>query len=57
MVLSLGYYRRVAGSVEPYRIFEALSFVKLASREGRIATGRGALFVHRYQIMALWHAG
>jgi DNA-binding transcriptional ArsR family regulator len=43
---SLGYYRRVAASIEPHRIFEALSLVRQASREGRITKTRGALFTH-----------
>jgi hypothetical protein len=42
---SLGYYRRVASSVEPSRIFEALSIVKQLSREGKVRKTRGALFV------------
>jgi flagellar biosynthesis regulator FlbT len=43
---SLGYYRRVAETVEPHRIFEALSVVKQMSREGRIRKTKGALFAH-----------
>jgi hypothetical protein len=42
---SLGYYRRIAGSIEPPRIFETLSVVKQLSHEGRITKSRGAAFV------------
>lgn len=42
---SLGYYRRIAETVEQHRIFEALSVVKQMSREGKIRKTRGALFV------------
>lgn len=41
---SLGFYRKVAEEQEPARIFEALSIVKQASREGRIRRSRGAVF-------------
>jgi hypothetical protein len=41
---SLGYYRRVAETVQPHRIFEALGTVRQASRDGRIKKSRGALF-------------
>jgi DNA-binding transcriptional ArsR family regulator len=44
---SLGYYRTIAESVAPHRIFEALSTVKQMSHEGRIRTTRGAVFVDR----------
>lgn len=40
-----GYYRRVAESVEPTRIFEGLSVVKQVSHEGCIRKNRGAAFV------------
>jgi DNA-binding transcriptional ArsR family regulator len=42
---SLGYYRRVADTMEPHRIFEALSIVKQLSRDGRIRKTKGAAFV------------
>jgi hypothetical protein len=42
---SLGYYRKVAETVEPHRVFEALSIVKQMSREGRIRKTKGAAFV------------
>lgn len=42
---SLGYYRRLAEMVDPHRIFEALSVVKQAAREGAIRKSRGAMFV------------
>lgn len=42
---SLGYYRQVAETVEPQRIFEALSTIKQAAREGRIQRSPGAAFV------------
>jgi DNA-binding transcriptional ArsR family regulator len=41
---SLGYYRRVAETVEPQRIFEALSIVKQLGREHRILRSAGAAF-------------
>jgi hypothetical protein len=41
---SLGYYRKVAAEIDPARIFEVLSIVKQAAREGRIANSRGAVF-------------
>ena len=41
---SLGYYRRVATTVEPHRIFEALSTVRQAAQDGAIRKTRGALF-------------
>jgi len=43
---SLGYYRKVAGTVEPTHIFEALAIVKQMSHEGRIRKNRGSAFVH-----------
>jgi hypothetical protein len=42
---SLGYYRRLAETIEPHRIFEALSVVKQLSRERCIRKNRGAAFV------------
>lgn len=42
---SLGFYRKVAQTVPEHRVFEALSEVRLADREGRVRTSRGALFV------------
>ncbi len=42
---SLGYYRRVAETVEPQKIFEALSIVRQMSRAGRVRRNRGAAFV------------
>lgn len=42
---SLGYYRKVAGSIEPHRIFEALSIVKQLARDGAIKRNRGAAFI------------
>jgi DNA-binding MarR family transcriptional regulator len=42
---SLGYYRKAAANVSEHRVFEALSEVKQAVREGRIRTNRGAMFV------------
>ncbi len=41
---SLGYYRKVAQTVHPTLIFEAMSEVKLAARQGVIRSSRGALF-------------
>jgi DNA-binding MarR family transcriptional regulator len=41
---SLGFYRKVAQIVPQHRVFEALSEVRLASREGRIRASRGAYF-------------
>ncbi len=41
---SLGFYRKVAATKPEQRVFEALSEVKLASREGRVRTSKGALF-------------
>lgn len=41
---SLGFYRSIAERLEPHHIFEALSEVRLAAREGRIKTSRGAYF-------------
>lgn len=41
---SLGFYRKVAQGVPEYRIFENLSEVKLAAREGRVRKSKGALF-------------
>lgn len=38
------FYRRVAATVSEHRIFEALSEVKLAAREGRITKSKRALF-------------
>ncbi len=42
---SLGFYRKVAQTVPEHRVFEALSEVRLAAREGRVRTSKGALFV------------
>lgn len=42
---SLGYYRKVAASVPPQRVFEGLSVVREASRRGGVSKTRGALFV------------
>ena len=42
---SLGYYRHVADTVNPHRIYEALSIVQQMAREGRVRKNRGALFV------------
>ena len=42
---SLGYYRKVAQTVPEHRVFEALSEVRLADRENRVRTSKGALFV------------
>lgn len=42
---SLGFYRKVAQTVPEHRVFEALSEVRLADREGRVRTSKGALFV------------
>ena len=42
---SLGFYRKVAQTVPEQRVFEALSEVRLADREGRVRTSKGALFV------------
>ncbi len=42
---SLGFYRKVAQTVPEHRVFEALSEVRLAHREGRVRTSKGALFV------------
>ncbi len=36
--------QRVAGQVEPHRIFEALAVVRQMSREGHVRKTRGALF-------------
>lgn len=41
---SLGYYRKVADTIEPQQIFEALSIVKQLAREGQISKSRGAAF-------------
>lgn len=41
---SLGFYRKVAARCPPQIIFEALSVVKQAAREGAIRKTRGALF-------------
>lgn len=41
---SLGFYRKVAQTIPEHRIFEALSLIRAASREGAIRTSRGALF-------------
>lgn len=41
---SLGFYRRIALSVPEHRIFEALSQVRTASLERRIAASKAALF-------------
>lgn len=41
---SLGYYRKVAVTAPEHQIFEALSEVKQASREGRVRTNKAALF-------------
>jgi hypothetical protein len=46
---SLGYYRLVAETVRPHKIFEALSEVRLASREGTIRSSRGAYFTNLIQ--------
>jgi DNA-binding MarR family transcriptional regulator len=48
---SLGYYRKVAETVEPTHIFEALSIVKQLSREGKIRKNRGAMFVSLLRAM------
>lgn len=42
---SLGFYRKVAQTVPEHQVFEALSEVRLADREGRVQTSKGALFV------------
>jgi len=42
---SLGFYRKQAAEVEESRIFEALSLVRVARREGRVRKSPGALFV------------
>ena len=42
---SLGFYRRIAKTVPPGRIFEALSTIRQMSREGSIRKNRGAAFV------------
>jgi hypothetical protein len=41
---SLGFYRKVAARCPPQIIFEALSVVKQAARDGAIRKTRGALF-------------
>ena len=41
---SLGFYRKVAFEVNEHKIFEALSEVRLASKEKKIRTSKGALF-------------
>jgi hypothetical protein len=42
---SLGFYRKVAQTVPEHWIFEALSEVRLAEREGRVRVSKGAMFV------------
>ena len=42
---SLGFYRKVARRVPEQRIFEVLSEVRTAVREGRVKKSPGALFV------------
>ncbi len=42
---SLGCYRRIADGCPQHLVFEALSLVKGAAREGTIRRSRGALFV------------
>jgi hypothetical protein len=42
---SEGYYRRLAATVPKDIIFEALSLVRRAVREGKVRKTRGALFV------------
>jgi hypothetical protein len=42
---SEGYYQRLAARVPKDIIFEALSLVKRAAREGKVRKSRGALFV------------
>ncbi len=42
---SEGYYWRLAATVPKDILFEALSLVKRASRDGKIRKTRGALFV------------
>lgn len=42
---SLGFYRKVAHTLPAHKVFEALSEVRLADREGRVRTSKGALFV------------
>jgi|CXWL01.1.fsa_nt_gi DNA-binding MarR family transcriptional regulator len=46
---SLGFYQKVAMTISEHRVFEALSEVRLASREGRIRTSRGAYFASVFQ--------
>jgi hypothetical protein len=41
---SFAFYREIAAEVPDQRVFEALSEVRLASRESRIRTSRGAYF-------------
>jgi DNA-binding MarR family transcriptional regulator len=41
---SLGFYRKLAETAPEHRVFEALSEVKLAVRDGRIRKTRGAFF-------------
>jgi hypothetical protein len=41
---SLGFYRKIAARCPPQAIFEALSAVKQAARDGTIRKSRGALF-------------
>ena len=42
---SLGCYRRIAQDCPPHLVFEALSLVKAAAREGTVRKSKGALFV------------
>jgi hypothetical protein len=50
---SLAFYRKIAATVPEQRIFEALSVVRAAAREGTIRTTRGALFTSVIQTSGL----
>ncbi|MEX0616647.1 MAG: hypothetical protein WD231_02405 [Candidatus Woykebacteria bacterium] len=41
---SLGYYRLLANNYDPQKLYEALSFTKLAATEGRLVRKRAIYF-------------